>query len=348
MDNSVREQIHFNGFLDWFIQATPVEPLWRNQPTYLIAQTSYLLGGVFSLIHALRGGGRLRYLWLATIVHGLAVESLCYVLPDVDNFWHSQTPLMFLGRRLPLHILLLYPCFIYQASVAAAQLKLPKWAEPFAVGLLVVLIDAPYITSVKFVHWTWHDTDPNIADRHYWVPWNSYYFHLTFAASFTFWFHATRRWLDNKTPKFNVSGDCSGVAGGADRRSVRHHQCQVCTLDVARHRPQHCGPPLLGTVELLLLPPDLRCQLYVLVPCYSALAGQQDTQVAVLKIWCGTDQHGGSFYLGPTGRGGVVCSLVPPPSRCLPHSLRSHILHSADLLCAPGLDSREDVDPTGA
>lgn len=58
------------------------------------------------------------------------------------------------------------------------------------VGLVVVLIDIPYdITSVKFVHWTWHDTDPNISDRHYWVPWNSYYFHCAFATSFTFWFH---------------------------------------------------------------------------------------------------------------------------------------------------------------
>jgi hypothetical protein len=74
------------------------------------------------------------------------------------------------------------------------------------VGLLVVLIDLPYdIVSVKFVHWSWHDTDPNIADRHYWVPWNSYYFHLTFAASFTFWFHTVRSWLDRKTSKWQAS-----------------------------------------------------------------------------------------------------------------------------------------------
>lgn len=75
-----------------------------------------------------------------------------------------------------------------------AKLKLPKWSEPFAVGLVVVLIDIPYdIVSVKFAHWFWHDTDPNIYDRHYWVPWNSYYFHLTFTASFTFWFHSLKK-----------------------------------------------------------------------------------------------------------------------------------------------------------
>ena len=81
-------------------------------------------------------------------------------------------------------------CFIYTASVAASRLRLPTWAEPFAglslfvllrsdqyslsfshlVGLMVVLIDIPYdIVSVKFVHWTWHDTDQNIYQRHYWV-----------------------------------------------------------------------------------------------------------------------------------------------------------------------------------
>ncbi|KAE8737021.1 hypothetical protein FOCC_FOCC017519 [Frankliniella occidentalis] len=152
---------------------------------------------VFSRPTAVSTRGRWPYLWVATILHGLVIESLSYFLPDVDNFWHSQTPLIFLGRRLPLHIAFLYAVFYYHASVAVAKLRLPRWAEPFAVGLTVVLIDLPYdITSVKFVHWTWHDTDPNIADRHYWVPWNSYYFHATFAAGFTWWFHVLRdqRW----------------------------------------------------------------------------------------------------------------------------------------------------------
>lgn len=57
------------------------------------------------------------------------------------------------------------------------------------VGLNVLLIDLPYdIMGIKFIHWTWHDTDPNVGDRTYWVPWTSYYFHMVFSASFTFWF----------------------------------------------------------------------------------------------------------------------------------------------------------------
>lgn len=79
-------------------------------------------------------------------------------------------------------------------------MKLPIWAEPWAVGLGVILIDVPYdMTAVKYLHWTWHDTDPNIYDRFYWVPWNSYYFHSTFAASLIFAFHGWRRLIIGKT-----------------------------------------------------------------------------------------------------------------------------------------------------
>lgn len=65
------------------------------------------------------------------------------------------------------------------------------------VGLNVLLIDLPYdIMGIKFIYWTWHDTDPNIRDRTYWVPWTSYYFHMVFSASFVFWFFKTDINLD--------------------------------------------------------------------------------------------------------------------------------------------------------
>lgn len=28
-----------------------------------------------------------------------------YFMPDIDNFWHAQSMLMLLGRRLPLHVI---------------------------------------------------------------------------------------------------------------------------------------------------------------------------------------------------------------------------------------------------
>ncbi|XP_021914825.1 uncharacterized protein LOC110827445 [Zootermopsis nevadensis] len=189
-------ELTFDGWLDWFVKVDNPLIFWRAQPTYILAALVFLLGAAGNLVHAILNGGRLPYLWLATVLHGIVVEIVTYNLEDIDNFWHSQTPVIFLGRRLPLHIIALYPVFIYHASVAVSKLRLPTWAEPFAVGLTVVLVDIPYdVVSVKFAHWTWHDTDPNIFDRHYWVPWNSYYFHACFAASFTFWFHGWRRWL---------------------------------------------------------------------------------------------------------------------------------------------------------
>ncbi|VVC86223.1 unnamed protein product [Leptidea sinapis] len=181
----------------WFMHINNFQQLWNNQPTYIIAQASFIFAGLLTLLHALRKGGRWPYFWLGTVLHGLFTDNFwAIVVPEFDNFWHSQTTVIFCGGRLPLHIILLYPAFIYNAAYAVSRLNLPKYAEPFAVGLVTVLIDIPYdIVAVKFVHWTWHDTDPNIYDRHYWVPWNSYYFHATFAASFYYFFHASRRWF---------------------------------------------------------------------------------------------------------------------------------------------------------
>ncbi|XP_050360894.1 uncharacterized protein LOC126780446 isoform X2 [Nymphalis io] len=185
------------SWLQWLVTTNDVKQLWAAQPTFLISQAVYILAGVITLIHAFSKGGRWPYFWLGTVLHGVYADNFWhFVLPEYDNFWHSQTPVIFLGARLPLHIILLYPAFIYHAAYAVHKLNLPRYAQPFAVGLITVLIDIPYdIVAVKFVHWTWHDTDPNIFDRHYWVPWNSYYFHCTFASSFYFFFDSSRRWL---------------------------------------------------------------------------------------------------------------------------------------------------------
>ncbi|KAL3275618.1 hypothetical protein HHI36_020371 [Cryptolaemus montrouzieri] len=214
------KELKFDGFWDWFVNFSDLSIHWKNEPTYVLSQFAFTFGGIATLLHAFIRGGRLPYLWLGIFLHGIVIECMSYFVPDIDNFWHSQTPIIFLGRRFPLHIMLLYPCFNYNASIGVAKLRLPRWAEPFAVGLCSVLIDIPYdIISVNYLHWTWHDTDPNIKDRHYWVPWNSYYFHSTFACSFTFWFHFTRskickskgKWLADKSVAKELF--CTVIAG---------------------------------------------------------------------------------------------------------------------------------------
>lgn len=79
--------------------------------------------------------------------------------------------------------------FYYIAIEIAYRTNQSKIGLMVNVGLNVFVIDLPYdIMGIKFVHWTWHDTDPNIGDRMYWVPWTSYYFHMVFSASFVYWF----------------------------------------------------------------------------------------------------------------------------------------------------------------
>ncbi|XP_059615115.1 uncharacterized protein LOC132260789 [Phlebotomus argentipes] len=201
------QKIEYSSILDWLVRFHDPVNLYRAHPSYFYCQAVFLLGALIIAVHCIRKGGRWPYLFLAAIGQGLVVELLSYWVPHIDNFWQGLAPVMFLGLRLPLYIIFLYPVFYYHACWAVSKLKLRcGLVEHLAVGLLVVLIDLPYdIIGAKFVHWIWHDTDPNIEHRHYWVPWNSYYFHACFAAFWSFIFHSSRRWMVGKSlPKWEA------------------------------------------------------------------------------------------------------------------------------------------------
>ena len=54
-------------------------------------------------------------------------------------------------------------------------MKLSPIIEPFVVGLLDVIVDFPFdVMGVKLLWWTWHESDPNIYDRTYFVPWTRF------------------------------------------------------------------------------------------------------------------------------------------------------------------------------
>lgn len=185
---------------NWYIVLRDPRDIWQKHASYLITEILFYFLALLTLIHALRNGGRYVYLWLTSLLHGLVVESLSYFVPDIDNFWHAQSMVMLLGQRLPLHIFFLYPVFIYTAAATVSRLKLSAVAEACTVGLCVVLIDIPFdIVGIKQLYWTWHDTDPNIFERHYSVPWTSYYFHASFAGAFTLLFHGTRALIGHRS-----------------------------------------------------------------------------------------------------------------------------------------------------
>ncbi|XP_072443067.1 uncharacterized protein [Chiloscyllium punctatum] len=192
---------------DWWVALRDPRDIWTKHPTLILNEIVFYVLALLSLKHAVQNGGRWKYLWLATVIHGLMTEAVSYFVPDVDNFWHAQSSVMLLGKRLPLHIIVLYPIIIYQSYAAVSCLGLPWWAEPFAVGLGDLLIDLPYdIMGIKLLWWTWHDTDPNIYDRHYWVPWTSYIFHMSFACCFAFLIDLGRKAITGNASKAVSSG----------------------------------------------------------------------------------------------------------------------------------------------
>jgi len=57
----------------------------------------------------------------------------------------------------------------------------PAWAEPFAVGLVIVALDVPFdILGPIEGWWRWSDGEPNLAFRWLGVPVTSYYWHFCF------------------------------------------------------------------------------------------------------------------------------------------------------------------------
>ena len=100
----------------------------------------------------------------------------------------------------------MYPSFIYPAWIVSERLGLNGYSKCACVALFTLINDIPYdIIGVKLLWWVWHDTDPNIRDRHYWVPWGSYYFHLTFAFSFTLIYTWSIKKFNNKIWPFLLS-----------------------------------------------------------------------------------------------------------------------------------------------
>ncbi|XP_001636002.2 uncharacterized protein LOC5515900 isoform X2 [Nematostella vectensis] len=197
--------VDVSAFVKWFVTFRNPQEIWREEPTFLMCEIVFLLIAAMTFRHALRNGKTYILLWITLSLHGLTTECVSYFVPDVDNFWHAQSMVMLVEKRLPLHIVLFYPGVMYTVALSVAKLRLPLSAEPFAVGLADVIFDFPFdIMGIKLLWWSWHDTDPNLFDRHYWVPWTSYIFHMTFASSFTFIFHGMR-WALIGVDKFQPS-----------------------------------------------------------------------------------------------------------------------------------------------
>eukprot|EP01137_Pigoraptor_chileana_P026747 Opistho-2@8501 len=175
----------------------PLSLIASGEWSFLASECTFYLVGLLTLVHAARYWGHFPwYLWLATVAHGLATEVISYVTPYIDNFWHAQSTVVVFRGRFPLHIACLYPAFIYLSSMAVTRLRLPRIAEPFAVGLCAVIADAPYDILVQAPRCSGGRgmrQTPILVIEHTTCRGLAIFFHATFSSTLLFAFRGLRR-----------------------------------------------------------------------------------------------------------------------------------------------------------
>lgn len=74
--------------------------------------------------------------------------------------------------------------------MAVQKMELSICTESFAIGLLVMLLDIPYkIISVKFLHLTYHDTEPSYYYKLCGVPCVEILSTLLYSTSYAAFYH---------------------------------------------------------------------------------------------------------------------------------------------------------------
>ncbi len=169
--------------LPWKVFTGPLEQ-WAQQPTFLIGEYVTILGALIAFVHARRAGHANLLICVAALVAGTGNDLIFMALPVVDTFWQGQASIM-LTARLPLYIPCMYVAFMYWPTVGVRRLGLGRWSTAALTGLVACLLYAPYdILGIKFLWWTWHDSDPAIAARLLGAPVSSSLWVLTFVGSF--------------------------------------------------------------------------------------------------------------------------------------------------------------------
>lgn len=170
----------------WHVFTSPVRQ-WAVMPSFVIGETLFVAGAVVAFAHAwAQGEARRRHVlvWVLALLAGTANDLTFMALPLVNNFWQAQGIVM-LTPRLPLYIPCVYVCFLYAPTVSVWRANLPPFSRAALTGLAAIAFYAPYdIVGAKFLWWTWHDTDPAIANRLLGAPIGSTMFVITIAAAF--------------------------------------------------------------------------------------------------------------------------------------------------------------------
>uniref|UniRef100_A0A1I8H716 ANK_REP_REGION domain-containing protein n=2 Tax=Macrostomum lignano TaxID=282301 RepID=A0A1I8H716_9PLAT len=144
-----------------------IHQVFHDSPVLLSLELTTLSLYSLLILHAIRR--RKLSVLLAATISGAVNEVVFTSLPIVNNFWHAQAWLM-LGPRLPAWQPALYGLFIYVACQSADILHSFGWnsriGRAAVAGILAFLLLFPMdAVCVRFVAYTWHDSDPLLADR---------------------------------------------------------------------------------------------------------------------------------------------------------------------------------------
>ncbi len=170
----------------WHVLRSPVEQ-WAVMPSFVVGEYLFIACAAVAWMHAWRQGPERRkhlLVWIGALLAGTANDMIFMALPLVNNFWQAQATIM-LTPRLPLYIPCVYVCFMYFPTVSAWRTSATPLARAALTGLAAGLFYAPYdIVGAKFLWWTWHNSDPRIANRILGAPIGSTMWVITFTAAF--------------------------------------------------------------------------------------------------------------------------------------------------------------------
>jgi hypothetical protein len=181
---------------------------WAALPSFVIGEYLFIICAIVALVHARREGRDHVLVWVAALIAGTANDMIFMALPLVDTFWQAQAQIM-ITARLPLYIPCVYVCFMYYPTVAVRRLGLEPLSAAALTGMVGCLFYAPYdIVGIKFLWWTWHDTDIPSSVRLLGAPVASSLWVLLFTGSFAWLIHKAlgRRRGDEITGKVFAVG----------------------------------------------------------------------------------------------------------------------------------------------
>ncbi|KAI9911796.1 hypothetical protein PsorP6_008733 [Peronosclerospora sorghi] len=158
-----------------------------------IIEGTTFLSFLLLMLHVHSSGKRNATMLIAAMLQVFVVE-LCFYNSDR---WHAQALVMLISEHLPPYSVILQAQLYYIAFVATLRLRIDPFIQPFAMGSLMVMLVFPFeLLGTKLLWWTWHDTDPLLADRLMGVPCHALFYTYFFGFAFVCVHHILRsNWL---------------------------------------------------------------------------------------------------------------------------------------------------------